>query len=716
MLLLCAPITAACGSGPTTRTGPMDSAPGTRFPTASDVAASRAPGRLVEVAAGDFTTCARSATGEVACFGANDWKQLGRDSTGKRGEAVRVPEVSAATAIAVGASFACALERGAVLCWGSNQHGSLGVPDRSAERPVPVQGLPDAVTVAAGSHACAIRKGGAVVCWGNFPDFATGYTNDHAAFVAVPGVASARRVAVGRGFACAVLEDGKARCWGDVHELLGVPLVRDGMPVDVPTMARAVDVRAAGRQVCFTRDDHTARCFGAADGASSKAVERAGVVLAVPGATHACALSAAGEVDCWGQNDRGQLGRAGAGATPGSSRVLGAPRATELALGYAHTCALGEDGQLWCWGNDEHGETGARAFGEAAPVLVPGVSGAVELRASDRGACARLGDGSLRCWGDAPPVDVSGVVGFDVASDHGCLVRANHAAACWGAGESGQLGDGKRSSSATPVAVAGLENVAEVRVASGLSCAVLADHTVRCWGQNARGQLGHRRGDVGPVPSPVPALGRVRRLALDMEQACAIGEDEQLRCWGLSQSYGRDCRVGAGDALECKNPPPPEPAIVPGLAGVVDVSIGSYLLAEVLTKTMEHATVSFTPTGGDRGRRVVGPQTVGVVAASDLVALAAGTRHVCALTSGGGVRCRGANERGELGRGTFTQSGEWADVRGLRRVTALAAGDAHTCALDESGAVRCWGDDRSGQVGAQGASNPAVPAPVALPF
>jgi alpha-tubulin suppressor-like RCC1 family protein len=55
-------------------------------------------------------------------------------------------------------------------------------------------------------------------------------------------------------------------------------------------------------------------------------------------------------------------------------------------------------------------------------------------------------------------------------------------------------------------------------------------------------------------------------------------------------------------------------------------------------------------------------------------------------------------------------------VRGLRRVTALAAGDAHTCALDESGAVRCWGDDRSGQVGAQGASNPAVPAPVALPF
>lgn len=85
--------------------------------------------------------------------------------------------------------------------------------------------------------------------------------------------------------------------------------------------------------------------------------------------------------------------------------------------------------------------------------------------------------------------------------------------------------------------------------------------------------------------------------------------------------------------------------------------------------------------------------------------LAAGWEHTCALLAGGGVRCWGANRRGELGYGDNEPRGDKAppatggdvDVGGPAR--QIAAGRSHTCALLESGRVRCWGANHSGQLG-----------------
>jgi alpha-tubulin suppressor-like RCC1 family protein len=257
-----------------------------------------------------------------------------------------------------------------------------------------------------------------------------------------------------------------------------------------------------------------------------------------------------------------------------------------------------------------------------------------------------------------------------------CAVTAVTGLKCWGDNGFGQLGnpgvtgncngDGSSICSAVPVDVAGFTSgVASVSAGLWHSCAVTMDGGAKCWGWNNNGWNGNGTLSNSSLPADVYDLtSGVAAISTGFDHTCALTTAGGVKCWGANGEYQGPGGLGDGTAND---------SLIP-----VDVS--------------------------------------GLTSGVDSVSV--GTGFTCAITTGGGVKCWGANLFGELGDGDTSHcaSSPWpcslvpVDVWGLASgVAAIAVGDNHACALTTAGGVKCWGLDLYGQLGDAGTTSDCNP-------
>ena len=123
-----------------------------------------------------------------------------------------------ATQVAAGDGFSCAITPGkTVACWGDNDYGELGDGNTNdASTPQPVTGLKNVVQIATGYfHACALLATGKIKCWGDNSDGQLGIGNTTTSDVPVgTEFGTAAKIAAGDDDTCAIDRDRRAQLLG----------------------------------------------------------------------------------------------------------------------------------------------------------------------------------------------------------------------------------------------------------------------------------------------------------------------------------------------------------------------------------------------------------------------------------------------------------------------------------------------------------------------
>lgn len=558
----------------------------------------------ISVVVGQAHACALHEGGRVSCWGANSVGQLGDASLGSRGAPVPV-DVEGVTALAATRERTCAVADGRIVCWGrelsmeSDEPQGPMVLDASETFTAVAHGIstmcaldstgrahcwgddrfgmtdpPDArfEALVAAPYAFCGQSSSGWTCWGH----------ETPSEAAIAAMADAPAVAFGDHHGCLLAADGSVSCWGDNDrgQVLG-SLTHQRPPSRVAALDDAIDVQSNDYGRCALRRDGHVVCWGCLDPlpwedateegerpeppperCSSVPVARSGVEGAVELAVapeHACARDRAGALFCWGSNEHGQLGLPEVTIAREGQRVPGIEGVEGVCAADGYTCVITADRRVACIGQAGEGDYIARTWTPVARV-----TGAQRIACGGLLTCALLEGGDVVCWGDdltqdrrilpgraTPPAPArpptarrfaTGATDLWVGDAHVCVRTAEHPLACFGYGDTGELGVERCGGDERCVLTRDLVPFPEARVDDRVflargTCLGRPGEPVRCWG----GRDAHYEGfslEPAALPETEDAVG--------LTTGCARFADGSVKCWGSNRGgeVGDGSRVG----------------------------------------------------------------------------------------------------------------------------------------------------------------------------
>jgi hypothetical protein len=164
----------------------------------------------------------------------------------------------------------------------------------------------------------------------------------------------------------------------------------------------------------------------------------------------------------------------------------------------------------------------------------------VALRTIDLGEAINCGlspDGVAYCWGfinkQSIPTAVQTTLRFrSIYANHSsaCALTTEGRAYCWGeVNDWGELGNGTRTASATPVAVAGDLTFTSMNSKERFSCAIATDGNRYCWGMWLRSRAPH----MVALTSPTRIASALPLRAISGTATCAVTTDGYADCSGV---------------------------------------------------------------------------------------------------------------------------------------------------------------------------------------
>ena len=662
---------------------------------------------VIQISSGGSRGCALLNSGTISCWRSSYSENIFIKNLAEgSGYLETVPEISDATAIAVGNIHACAIHLDmTVSCWGDGRYGRLGdgvvdtlassgfANSRSVSNPTKTKkldennNLVDLTNVKSISaervHTCAIHTDESLSCWG-----LTNYDLNHTGgdFIPPPSQESTyysaqkitltdtenniidtfSSVSVGENHRCAISKvQTKLYCW---------------------------DINSSGQLGVGSSENSSLTLLNPV--IHSDGYELTQVYKVTAGDRHTCAIHGQNNVlSCWGGGFHKQLSESPVRSSIGiSMNGLNLQNFEPISAGTSFACFIeGSRDGLKCFGRGDSGQLGNSGFEhQPNPVAVLDSTNTAlfdvsAVSAGDKYGCAIHGAGlKVSCWGtnnsnapssaSNPPnsraveIGIKDAVSISVGYNHACAVDISGKTSCWGDNTYGQLGGSDLVSSDTPVEVTDSKGIiindfTEVSTGYGHSCGIHTDRTVSCWGLDD-GRLGHT-GQISSKPSPTPTkvegITDVDSVSIGHSHTCVIwGEEDKVSCWGSNNLL----QLGNPDILQNSN----TPVDVVNEAGSPLLSVAQISAGESTScAVFKDSRISCWGSGAYGKLLDLNPYSdisYAVVLSSELFyvglrfdlegqQISVGENHICLIENNNSLQCWGANYFGEVGRGGF---------------------------------------------------------------